>query len=111
MTILRVVCIAWDDPAGHCAQPQPGRSCGSLCTASTILRARHCAQASTTLVYLPRPGLAEAEGGVGDVGLFKGGDLFGGEFDREGGYGVGEVVGFGGSDDGRGDGGFREHPG
>ena len=44
--------------------------------------------------------LAEAQDWVGDVWLFEGGDLFRGELDGEGGYGVGEVVGFGGADDG-----------
>jgi hypothetical protein len=44
--------------------------------------------------------LAEAEDRVGDVGFFEGGDLFSCEFDCEGGYCVGEVIGLGGADDG-----------
>ena len=43
--------------------------------------------------------LAEAQNWVRDVGLFEGGDLFGCEFDREGGYGVGQVVWFRRADD------------
>ena len=55
--------------------------------------------------------LAEAEDGVGSVGLFEGGDFFGRELERDRGDGVFEVVGFGGADNGGGDFGFVEKPG
>ena len=48
---------------------------------------------------------------MGLIGLLEPGDFVGGELYVDGGYGVFEVIGFGGADDGGGDGGFVEHPG
>jgi len=50
-------------------------------------------------------------GGLCGVGLFESADLVVGEGDFQGGDGIGEVVGFGGADDGGGHDGLGQQPG
>ena len=67
-----------------------------------LLRSRgghRCAQSDTLISLQSGYSLAEAEDGVRNVRFLERGHLFGSEFGGQSGYGIGEVVVFGGADD------------